>query len=103
MQPGHLGHTMSNIYKTRYKLVKKLGPTNNPIQNITLPKITRPFINFDLDKLTSGICTNCAQKRYPRTFLNITAMHISCTSALRRKVTKVAALRLRWKVEMELW
>ena len=42
-------------YITRYKLVKKLGPTNSPIQNTTFPKITLSRIAFDREKATSGI------------------------------------------------
>lgn len=90
-------------YTTRYKLVRRLGPTNNPIQKMTLPSTVLPFINFDREKLTNGICSSCIQNRYPRTFLKIRAMSISCTSAESKKVTKVAALRPKWNVEIELW
>ena len=85
----------------RYKLVKKLGPTNRPNQNTTLPRTVLPFSSLLLDTATSGICSNCIQNKYPLTFLNITAMHISCTSAESKNVTKVAAFLLRWKLEMD--
>lgn len=91
------------IYTTKYNAVNKLGPTNNPNQKIVFPNTTLPLMTLLLLRLTSGNCASCIQNKYPRTFLNMTAMHISCTRADSRKVTKVAACRLRWKVEMEEW
>ena len=87
----------------KYKLVKKLGPTNNPSQKITLPSTVLPFSSFVLESVTSGICSNCIVNKYPLTFLNRIAMHSSCTRAESKNVTNVAALRERWKVLMLLW
>jgi len=88
---------------TRYILVRKLGPMNRPIQKMVFPSTALPFSNLLLDKVTRGICINCAQNRYPLTFLNMTAMHNSCTSAESKNVTNVAAFLLRWKLEIDEW
>jgi hypothetical protein len=61
----------------KYKLVKKLGPTNNPNQKITFPSTVLPLSSFVLESVTSGICSNCIVKRYPLTFLNKIAMQSS--------------------------
>ena len=87
----------------KYKLVKKLGPTNNPSQKITFPNTVLPFNSFVLESVTSGICSSCIVNKYPLTFLNKIAIHNSCTSAESKKVTNVAALRDKWKVLMLLW
>lgn len=90
-------------YIIKYKLVKKLGPTNKPNQKITFPSTVLPFNSFVLLSVTNGICNSCMVNRYPLTFLNRIAMQSSCTSALSKKVTNVAAFRLRWNVEMLEW
>ena len=61
----------------RYKLVKKLGPTNKPSQKMTFPNTVLPFNSLVLDKVTNGICSSCMVKRYPLTFLNKIAMQSS--------------------------
>jgi len=47
----------------RYRLVSTLGPINRPSQKIVLPRTTRPFMNFERPKETSGICMSCMAKR----------------------------------------
>lgn len=81
----------------------KLGPINRPNQNITLPSVSLPFMNFVLLNAASGNCVSWNAKRYPLTFLKRQNMRISCTIALRRNVKKVACILERWKKEMEEW
>lgn len=87
----------------RYRLVKKLGPTKSPNQKITFPSTVLPFINFVRLNVTSGICSNCIVNKYPLTFLNSTAIANSCTNALNKNVTNVAAFRLKWNVDIDEW
>jgi hypothetical protein len=85
----------------KYNEASTLGPRNNPTQNVVLPRIWRFFMKLVRVKAMSGIWQSCMRKRYPRIFLNITAMQSSCTSAESRNVANVAAPRLKWKVEIE--
>lgn len=51
-------HNALSIYTIKYKLVKKLGPTNKPTQNTTFPKMTRFRRSLLRLATTSGICSN---------------------------------------------
>ena len=65
------------------------------------PRTSFPFRNLVLVSIINGNCSICKASKYPLTFPKMTAITSSCTHALRRNVSKVAAERERRRVVME--